>query len=209
MLIRDARPQDETALRHICLVTGDAGRDATALMTDGSLLGDIFAVPYLRFEPRCALVAEDDLGVSGYILGAADTEAFQSRLHRDWWPALRARHPLPEAEDASLQANFLRNFVYADPAPLAGHLRAYPAHLHVDLLPRSQGQGVGRRLMAELFARLAAFGAPGVHWGVDQRNGGALAFYRRLGAQELAQESWGVVFGARLGKGENSSPATT
>lgn len=41
--------------------------------------------------------------------------------------------------------------------------QTYPAHLHVDLLPRAQGHGVGQRLMAALFARLAAFGAPGVH----------------------------------------------
>lgn len=209
MLIRDARPDDAAALIRICRLTGDAGRDATALMADGSLLGDIFAVPYLHFEPRCALVAEDDLGVCGYILGAVDSEAFQSRLHRDWWPALRARHPLPEASDTSLQATFLRNFVHASPVPLGEHLQAYPAHLHVDLLPRAQGQGVGRRLMAALFARLAAFGAPGVHWGVDQRNGGALAFYRRLGARELAQESWGVVFGVRLDGPEHPSSATT
>lgn len=198
MLIRDARPEDEAALRHICLLTGDAGKDASARFGDATLLGDIFAVPYLRFEPRCALAAEDGEGVCGYILGALDTEAFQARLELDWWPGLRRRHPLPEPGDDSLQAIFTRNFIHASPRPLAEALRNYPAHLHVDLLARAQGKGLGRRLMEAFFARLTALGAPGVHWGVDRRNDGAMAFYRRLGARELMQEDWGTVFGMPL-----------
>ncbi len=196
--IRPARPEDEPELRRICLLTGDAGQDATALFPDPDLLSDIFAVPYLRLEPSSAFVAEDAVGICGYILGTVDTDAFNRRLELDWWPALRLRHPLPTPEDVSLPATFIRNFIHAPAQPLGETLWAYPAHLHIDLLPRGQGLGLGRRLMERFFDHLRSQGVPGVHWGVDQRNAGALAFYRRLGAQVLEVADWGTRFGYPL-----------
>lgn len=64
-------------------------------------------------------------------------------------------------------------------------LAAYPAHLHIDLLPRAQRQGWGRRLVSALCAALAAQGVPGVHLGYDPANTNARAFYDRLGFKEL------------------------
>ena len=56
-----------------------------------------------------------------------------------------------------------------------------PAHLHIDLLPRLQRAGWGRRLIGALADELAARGVPGVHLDVDATNLDAIAFYRRLG----------------------------
>lgn len=199
--IRPACPADAAALRHICLLTGDAGQDASPRFQDPSLLGDIFAVPYLRFEPSFAFVAEDGDGVAGYILGAPDTAAFRARLEADWWPALRLRHPLPPPDPEGtfdLAHHFLRTFVHAPAGPLEPCLQDFPAHLHIDLLPRLQGQGLGRRLMDTLLARFREAGVKGVHWGVDGRNQAALAFYARMGAQVLDRPDWGVWFGLAL-----------
>ena len=60
-------------------------------------------------------------------------------------------------------------------------MAGYPAHLHIDLLPRAQGQGHGRRLMTAMFDRLTAAGASGVHLGVRRTNTRAIAFYEKLG----------------------------
>jgi hypothetical protein len=84
-------------LYRICLLTGDDGRDASSLYNDPRLLGHFFAAPYGLFEPALAFVAEDTAGVGGYILGALDTQAFEERLERTWWPHLRARYPDPPA----------------------------------------------------------------------------------------------------------------
>ena len=43
--IRPYRPSDLDELYRICLLTGDAGQDATALYQDPRLLGHIFAAP--------------------------------------------------------------------------------------------------------------------------------------------------------------------
>ncbi|MGK0618858.1 GNAT family N-acetyltransferase [Meiothermus cerbereus] len=75
---------------------------------------------------------------------------------------------------------------------------AYPAHLHIDLLPRAQGRGLGRRLMEVFLARLRELGVPGVHLGVGQRNAGALAFYQRMGFVRLQTHPWGYEYGLKL-----------
>lgn len=200
-LVRPALISDASNLQDICLKTGDAGRDATALFQDSRLLGDIFAVPYLRFEPDFAFVAEDEQGVAGYILGTPDTAAFRARLEAEWWPELRRRHPLPPPEPEGtfdLERHFIRAFVHAPAGPLEPCLQDHPAHLHIDLLPRLQGQGLGRRLMDTLLQKFRTRGVKGVHWGVDGRNQAALAFYGRLGARILERPDWGVWFGMDL-----------
>ena len=47
-MIRDATPADAPELYRICLLTGDAGRDATALHADADLLGEVYVGPYLH-----------------------------------------------------------------------------------------------------------------------------------------------------------------
>ena len=76
-------------------------------------------------------------------------------------------------------------------------LAEHPAHLHIDLLPRLQGQGWGRRLLTEVLDGLAQVGAAGVHLGVDEENTGAQAFYERRGCTELAAPPGARVYGIR------------
>ena len=64
-------------------------------------------------------------------------------------------------------------------------LEAYPAHLHIDLLPPFQGGGHGRALMETFYAAAARAGAPGVHLTVMAANTRALGFYRHLGFRRL------------------------
>ena len=64
-------------------------------------------------------------------------------------------------------------------------LPAYPAHLHIDLLPHVQGSGNGTRLMRTFFEAAAAAGAPGVHLVVAADNTRALGFYDHLGFKRL------------------------
>src|SRR2546430_13446667 len=39
----------------------------------------------------------------------------------------------------------------------------YPSHMHIDLLPRAQGRGFGRRMMDDLMTKLRGRGSRGVH----------------------------------------------
>lgn len=62
---------------------------------------------------------------------------------------------------------------------------AYPAHLHIDLLPDRQGLGRGRELMRALLEALGDRGAPAVHLVMAKANEPARAFYDRMGFHEI------------------------
>lgn len=202
--VRLARPDDLDALYDICLRTGDAGGDASGVFVDGRLLGHLFVAPYAVLEPELAYVVEDDEGVGGYVVGTADTRAFEATLEADWYPALRERHPEGSGEgfDAMLVA-LLHHTMRAADAVVATH----PAHLHIDLLPRFQGTGLGLRLMATMHDACRERGAPGLHLGVSQRNTRALGFYRHLGYEVLHEDPITVTMGISLDGGPDRRAA--
>ena len=186
--IRPYRPADIDALYQICLLTGDAGQDATSRYHDPKLLGHCVAAPYGLFEPSLAFVAEDTSGVAGYIVGALDSQAFEKRLERDWWPRLRTRYPEPPpglraqrwTPDQSL-AHIIHHPLRT-PDELAAR---YPSHLHINLLPRLQARGYGRQLIQTLTAALRDQGSRGVHLHVALGNQRAAGFYRHVGFTQL------------------------
>ncbi|QJU54646.1 GNAT family N-acetyltransferase [Herbiconiux sp. KACC 21604] len=158
---------DRDAIAHICIATGDAGTDARAGGFDTAALDALvarYATPYLDLEPAFAVVAEVDGRVVGYALGALDTAEFAAGFE--------------QLDDLALTPGERREHAAG---LLVAQAAGFPSHLHIDLLPEAQGHGLGRRLIEELLARLAAAGSPGVHLGVDPRNSGALAFYPRVG----------------------------
>ncbi|OLR92911.1 GNAT family N-acetyltransferase [Actinokineospora bangkokensis] len=178
-MIRRATAADEADLHSICLLTGSpTGTDASGMYSDPRLLGAAYAAPYLHAPMALGFVVEDAEGVAGYVVGTPDTAAFEAWCAESWWPALRERHPLTteDTPDAGLVRLF-HNPPTADRSLLAD----YPAHFHIDLLPRAQGNGWGRRLLTTLLAALAEAGAPGVHLGASRHNTRAHAFYAHLG----------------------------
>ena len=189
--IRPYRDSDLDDLYRICLQTGDAGEDATSMFDDPQILGHVFAAPYALFEPSLAFVAEDEAGVGGYIVGALDSKAFEERLEADWWPALRDRYPAPPSglpREQWTPDQRTVGFIHVPPtAPdeLAGD---YPSHLHINLVPRLQGQGLGRRLMDTLICALREQGSAGVFFFVWPANQRAVGFYRHLGFTMISAE---------------------
>lgn len=185
--IRPARPEHLAAAYHVCLKTGDAGNDGEPFYRDDpDALGRMFVGPYLAFEPTHSFIAEDDEGVCGYVLGALDSRAFYDRYDREWRPGLCAHFPEPQgpADTWTRVQQVYAWYHHPDyhcPEPYA----QYPSHLHIDLLPRAQGRGLGRRMMEVLMRHLRAAGSPGVHLGLWASNARALAFYTRLGFMEL------------------------
>lgn len=200
--VRPARPGDEAGAYHVCLKTGDYGADGEPYYRDDpDALGRIFVGPYLAFEPGLALVAEDEAGICGYALSALDSRRFYARYEREWRPALCLRYPIPGGDPAGWsRADRVHSWYqepdYTCPEPYD----AYPAHMHIDLLERAQGRGLGRAMMERSMAMLAAAGAPGAHLGVSMVNTRALGFYRRIGFGELLRVGEGTDGCIYLGK---------
>jgi ribosomal protein S18 acetylase RimI-like enzyme len=191
--IRPYRSDDLAALYAICLATGAAGADAAHLYRDPDIIGHIYAGPYGVLEPDAALVVEDDGGVGGYIIGTHDTFAFEKKLEAAWWPPLRTRYPDPVGPREGWSADQRMAYLMHHPARTPRRIsEPYPAHLHIDLLPRLQGMGLGRRLIADWLALMAARGARAAHLGVRPANARAVRFYRTYGFHEIEQlpEPW-------------------
>jgi len=195
--IRPYRASDLDRLYEICLRTGAAGQDATALVIDSRLFGELYAAPYGVLEPEHAVVVDDGSGTAvGYALAALDTRPFEARCESEWWPDLRERHPVGSGGNGldQLLITMLHHPHLADDDVVA----SYPSHLHIDLLPEAQGAGWGRRLMEHLQDALRADGSPGVHLGVSTRNERAVAFYAHLVYEELASNGMNHTLGLRL-----------
>jgi Acetyltransferase (GNAT) family len=159
-------------------------------------------------------LGDEGQGAVGYVLGTPDTSAFVRAYRERWIPRLAGRYPAPPENPArpenavpprnpGLPENAVPPGNPGPPAPpaspddemIALHYRperllwpgldAYPAHLHIDLLPPFQGAGHGRALMETFYAAAAEAGAPGVHLTVLAANTRAIGFYRHLGLRRL------------------------
>ncbi|WP_291380279.1 N-acetyltransferase [Demequina sp.] len=198
--IRPATPADEQQIARVCLLTGADGGDAAGRFGDDTVLADVFALPYLH-GPSCSAWVVDVGGqVSGYVVGAADTEAFQEWFSNEWWPAKEPLHTAKTPDDAWLLP------AAADRTRCLSDVVAdYPAHLHIDLLPELQGAGWGRRLMDTLMAQLAEQGVEGVHLVVPRANEPAQAFYPKVGFVRIGEDDQNVTFARSTTLGSHAS----
>ena len=200
--IRPARPEDQAGAYYVCLKTGDYGKDGEPFyLEDPDALGRIFVGPYLKFEPDLSLVLEDAEGICGYAFAAFDSRAFFDRYEREWRPKLTAQFPLPNGDRAKwTRVQHVHSWYhepdYFMPEPYA----EYPSHMHIDLLPRAQGRGYGRRMMEILMTKLRERGSPGAHLGVSAVNTPAQAFYKKLGFHDLTRTGSGPEAVIYMGK---------
>jgi len=219
-VIRTYRASDRAAVAEVCVRTAAGGADARGLYSDDLLMPEVFALPYVEYAPELAFVVVrpdseldgeaaadpadgvlrvDDGRLTGYVIGVADTRDFVSWWERSWGPGFAERYPEAGSSPTGREPKFAEPALVAagkDPGRMVrglteDELDRYPAHLHIDLLPENQGQGMGRKLMDTLRSALAEHGVPGVHLGMDPANTRARAFYDRYGFHELPSHSPG------------------
>lgn len=208
--IEPAGLHDLPGAYRVCLLAGDAGRDASALYRDPDLLGHVYVGPYLTIGTGTQRVVVDEEGVAGYLLSTDDTLLFEAWAETAWWPTLRERYPRsddgsgdaasrdagpPGAAPRDAQLIALVHAPERTPAALA---RTYPGHLHIDLLERVRGLGLGRTLIDELLEDLRRRGVRGVHLRVDEANANAIGFYAHLGFREVGREPGTLLMGQPL-----------
>jgi len=193
--IRRATIHDLPGAYRVCLLTGDAGRDASARYRNPDLLGHVFVGPYIVGQPDLALVVADSQGVAGYCLAARDTRAFEAWAEATWWPPLREQYPMPA--DPSADAELIRLF-QTPPRASDAVVDEFLAHLHIDLLARVRGNGLGRVLIERQLETLRGIGIQGVHLEVAAENADGIAFYRHLGFGPVVRSDDSVVMSVRL-----------
>lgn len=187
--IRAYAPRDYAAVSQICLLTAAGGDDATGQYSSDDLMPDLFARAYVEFEPESAFVVEADARVAGYVICAPDTARFVRRLRQEWVPRLAKKYEHvtpPRSQDERMRhLGFTPELILLPEAELA----AYPAHLHIDLMPEVRRRGLGRALIERLVSHLRERGVPGLHLTVAAANVSARAFYARVGFRDLPSSS--------------------
>ena len=183
-LIRPYREEDLAAVYDVCVRTADAGGDARGKYHSDDLMPDLFAGPYVFLEPDFACVLDDGQRAGGYVIGTPDTAAFARAYRARWIPHLAGRYQVPPDPPTSPDEEMVALHYRPERLVWPG-LEAYPAHLHIDLLPPFQGAGHGRAMMETFYAAAARAGGAGVHVTVTTANTRALGFYRRLGFRRL------------------------
>jgi ribosomal protein S18 acetylase RimI-like enzyme len=183
--IRGYRPEDREALEDICVRTAHEGGDSRPHYADPGVFPATFAVPYVVLEPDLAFVLDDGAGRAvGYVVGTADTERFVEDFRTKWLPTVADRYPEPAGPPSTPDEAMIR-LLHHPERMLVPEVAAYPAHLHIDLLPAWQGRGHGRGLMRTLLQALHDRGVPAVHLSMVTANTPARAFYDRLGFHEI------------------------
>lgn len=188
--IRPFDAADLDACYAISLATGQAGGDAAHLYRDPKMIGHIYVAPYALLAPDLTFVAEDAQGVAGFVAGTINTAAWEERLEREWWPALRHQYPdpanlPPEAWNADQRRAAMIHHPSVTPTDVATR---YPAHLHMNLLPRLQRRGLGSRLLATWLAVAWSRGVRSLHVGVNRMNTGACRFWETQGFTSLTPD---------------------
>lgn len=201
-IIRPATTSDQAACYHVCLKTGNYGKDGEPFYRDDpDALGRLFVGPYLVYEPEFALVLEDSQGVCGYALGALDSRSFYARYDREWRPRLCAEFSMPSGDPAGwTRAQHVHSWYHHPDYFCPEPYERYPSHLHIDLLERAQGRGQGRRMLEDVMKSLRGRGSPGAHLGVSFQNATAVGFYERLGFRELVRVGAGTDGCTYMGK---------
>jgi ribosomal protein S18 acetylase RimI-like enzyme len=195
----DIRQAHETDLPHIyeiCLATGNAGDDASPLLSDRFIIGQYYAAAYIVHDMDMCFVLTKDGIPSGYVVGTCDTLSFNGWLSSYWLPPLRRVYPQSMVPKSLLEKHLV-DIINSGPQDdeFAGE---YPAHLHIDILSSCQGKGFGRKLIGCFMNKCVEKKCAGFHLGVDARNRNALDFYKKIGMNVLKEEPGSVVMGMKL-----------
>ena len=185
-IIRQAKISDMDDLYDICIRTGNYGEDARNLYNNHEALGIYYVGPYVAFEQDLAFVLEDKLGICGYVLGTKNTKKFFKKMTEKWLPKYQKRFQMPDGDPEKWNMDQkIVALIHNPRVSIPDSLNNFPAHLHIDLLPRARKKGNGRLMIETLHKKLKILGIKGVFLDVGIKNLNAQSFYKKIGYKKL------------------------
>ncbi len=179
--IRSYQEKDRPYVEQICIDTAGPGFAETPVRERAAAAA--FCRYFITHSPETCFVAADESDVPvGYILC---TTSFGN------W----CKHG-PE----QFMTGFPFGLLWSIGSMLGAlpYVRAFPAHLHINLLPPYQRRGLGRQLMCALEQELRQRNCSGVSLCVNKNNHGAMRFYESCGFHVLGRHPGSVAYGKIL-----------
>lgn len=182
--IRPYRESDREMVQNVCLET--ASMEGAFEEPIKSMMLTAFCNYYIEEEQEQCFVAADGTQVVGYILCAKDSKR--------WAESFSVKYI------SNPENNPLKGFYQGIMAAPIRYADRYPAHLHIDILPEYQRQGIGFQLMDTLTAHLREQGVPAVMLSVAGDNEKGKNFYQKYGFQVLEETPHEIVMGRSVSR---------
>lgn len=182
--IRPYTEKDKEDVRFTCLNSEGPSPDGKRI--DNFVL-NTYCDYYLEKEPQNCFVAVDENDKAiGYVICTEDYDRYYNCFIKEYVPRL-PKYDL-----------ILRYRARNSSIPQRKHKAEYPAHLHIDVLPEYQRQGVGHMLVDALCAHLKAKGIKGVMLTTGESNEKGRGFYNKYGFDLLEIYKDDAVYGLKL-----------
>ncbi len=182
--IRPYQAKDKENCRKICAETAN-GYDVSKESVR-KLLCLLYNDYYTENEQSTCFVAVDDNDEAiGYVICAPNFKRFA----KDYKPYLKQ----------AARINFLHGVIgRLGLIVQRSYARHYSAHLHIDILDGYQRQGVGRRLIDALCARLKELNVNGVYLMMGAGNEKGKNFYNKYGFKLIGGLAGSMTFALKL-----------
>ncbi len=174
--IRKYKTSDKERLRFICKETTDEENKKNKALLESIAI--IFNDYFTEYEPDNIFVAvnENDLPV-GYVICATDISLFRKKMLSEFCQRVKNTYA------ASLP------LLYATVIAVYITKKQYRTHLHIDLLPGTQRQGLGTKLIDNLSLHLKEKGIKNVSVITISKKSMGYKFYTKYGFRKVAQIS--------------------
>ena len=184
--VRPYEKKDFRFVQDICVATSAIADEDTPI--NRATLCAMYCDYYLDNEPEfCFVAVDDDDTPIGYILCAADLDTYNEQMENNYLPLVRKLNGgefFRFSAERKLDQRYIK--------------QGYTAHIHIDILPEFQDQGVGTQLLTALQDKLTESFVEGLYLTCSLKNTKARAFYEKCGFEDIDYITGAVVYGKKL-----------
>ncbi|NHJ49353.1 MAG: GNAT family N-acetyltransferase [Asgard group archaeon] len=198
IIIRKLQKQDEPSIIDICFITGD--ELLKKILPDPYLFSLLWCLYYVWYEIENVFVAENSKTkkIVGYILNTFNTKQQEADYKKKMSSHIKDK--IKELKIKSPRTRITVSFILNRPTSRKRKkiLEHYPAHLHINVLPDFQRQGIGHMLMQALEAHLKENNVKGYHLEVGTKNKQGINFYKKYNLELLHKNRLSHFFGKKI-----------
>lgn len=185
MKVRKMTAVDIPQAEYICIETADEKLISSEEKKQTTLL--LYNRYYTRAEiDNCFVLTDESDKTVGYILCAENYRQYKKDFLKN---ELRQLFKINLSAVFEGLACVMGNRIFA---------KNYPAHMHIDILPKYQGKGYGTMLLNTLIHHLKSKNIIALMLIVDSHNQNAVRFYKKNNFKQVKQLTNAIVMGVKL-----------